>query len=106
MHTLQGGCSAPVAAHAKIKNEELTIEGAVWSLNGDQTRRGTLSKCLKNLERREGPGFEVFSSLAAEGEDWKSELAAAESAGKELAERLLDQGAGEILAEAKRQNAQ
>ncbi len=43
MRRLEGGCSAPVAAHAEVVaaqggGEVIRIDGGVWSLNGKDTR--------------------------------------------------------------------
>ena len=68
---LEGGCQVPIAAHAQLKDGQLTIEGLVGSLDG------------KTL---------VKESMQGKPEE-------AESIGTSLAEKLLSQGAGEILAE-------
>lgn len=34
LKTLGGGCSAPVAVSSSLEKDELTITGAVWSLDG------------------------------------------------------------------------
>ncbi len=43
MRRLEGGCSAPVAAHAEVvaaqgEGEIIRIDGGVWSLDGKDTR--------------------------------------------------------------------
>jgi len=68
---LGGGCQVPMAAHAEVRREELTLVGVVVSLDGERAVRG------------EGSG--------ATDE--------AQSIGETLAERLLAQGADKILAE-------
>ena len=68
---LEGGCQVPIAAHAQLSDEQLIIEGLVGSLDG------------KTL---------IKSSMEGKPED-------AEALGTALAEKLLSQGAGEILAE-------
>lgn len=68
---LEGGCQVPIAAHAQLKDGKLTIAGLVGSLDG------------KTL---------IKDSLEGKPED-------AEALGTSLAEKLLSQGAGEILAE-------
>lgn len=37
LRTLGGGCSAPVAVCSSLIGKELSITGAVWSLNGQTT---------------------------------------------------------------------
>jgi len=68
---LEGGCQVPIAAHARLNNGKLFIEGLVGSLDG--------RTLIKN-------------STEGRPED-------AERLGTALAETLLSQGAGEILAE-------
>ena len=68
---LEGGCQVPIAAYAQLMDGKVVIDGLVGSLNGE-----TLIK-----DRMEG-----------KPED-------AESIGTRLAEKLLSQGAGSILAE-------
>jgi len=68
---LEGGCQVPIAAHAQLKDGQLIIEGLVGSLDG------------KTL---------IKNSIQGKPED-------AGPLGTALAEKLLSQGAGEILAE-------
>ena len=68
---LEGGCQVPIAAYAQLKDGQLILEGLVGSLDG------------KTL---------IKESMQGKPEE-------AESLGTILAEKLLSQGAGEILAE-------
>jgi hydroxymethylbilane synthase len=68
---LEGGCQVPIAGHATLNGGGIALEGLVGSVSGDRIIR----------DRIEGSPEE------------------AEALGTELAERLLGQGAGEILAE-------
>jgi hydroxymethylbilane synthase len=68
---LEGGCQVPIAANARLEDGKLIIQGLVGSLDG------------KTL---------IKDSMEGKPED-------AESLGTALAEKLLSQGAGEILAE-------
>ncbi|NOZ69046.1 MAG: hydroxymethylbilane synthase [Deferribacteres bacterium] len=84
LERLEGGCQVPIAAHAQLENRTgsaesatLFIEGLVGSLDGKTIIRDSL---------RAGPGE-------------------AESAGKTLAEKLLSEGAEEILKEVYGQNS-
>lgn len=43
LKTLGGGCSAPVAVSSSLKKNELTITGAVWSLDGKTEITSTCS---------------------------------------------------------------
>jgi len=70
LRRLGGGCQVPLAAHARVKQERLELAGIVVSLDGTRAVRGT----------EVGPQAE------------------AETLGQRLAEKLLTEGAREILA--------
>ena len=67
---LEGGCQVPIAGHAVLEGEQLRLRGLVGSTDGRQIVANSIS----------GP------------------RADAEALGTRLAEQLLDQGAGTILA--------
>ncbi len=69
LHRLEGGCQVPMAAYGTINGSEITITGIVAEIDG--------SKIIKQVIT--GP------------------VTDAEKIGNELAERLIDMGAGEIL---------
>ncbi|OCG01166.1 hydroxymethylbilane synthase [Gilliamella sp. wkB112] len=68
---LQGGCQVPIACYAKLTNEVLTIHGLVGRIDGSKITQVKL----------------------------QSSGIPAEELGKQLAKRLLEQGADEILQE-------
>ena len=68
---LEGGCQVPIAGHAILEDDDLWLRGAVGSEDGREV-------------------------LRAEGRRARAEAA---ELGNEVAEALLTQGAGEILAE-------
>jgi hydroxymethylbilane synthase len=70
---LEGSCKIPIAAYAQIEDDELSIEGMVASLDGSRLLRAKL----------------------------KGSRAEAKELGVKLAQRLVEQGAAEILAEIK-----
>jgi hydroxymethylbilane synthase len=70
---LEAGCRAPVAALARATGQALSLEAAVFAADGSRLLRA----------RSEGAAVD------------------AEAIGRELAERLLAQGAGELIAQAK-----
>jgi len=72
LSALSGGCTVPVAAHAAVADGRLDIEGLVATLNGKRVIRDSLS----------GPPLQ------------------AEDIGRRLADRMLSQGAAQILREA------
>jgi hydroxymethylbilane synthase len=73
LHGLRGGCSVPVGAHARVRGEAIVLSAGVFSPAGDRALR-----------------------VEIEGSD-------PEALGAEAARRLLDQGAGEVLAEVERE---
>lgn len=68
-HALEGGCQVPIAAYAVLEGDQIWIRGLVASTDG----------ALQLFDEVRGPRSE------------------AEALGKALAERLLEQGAGDIL---------
>ena len=71
LERLEGGCQVPIAAHATVAGESLTLDGLIASVDGSRLVRGQIA------------------GLAG----------AARSLGAQLAERLLSQGGHEILQE-------
>ncbi len=71
LRRLEGGCQVPIAAHAKLMEEKIVIDGLVGSVSGDRIIRS----------RSEGRPEE------------------AKAVGVKLAEDLLSKGADKILAE-------
>jgi hydroxymethylbilane synthase len=72
LRSLGGGCQFPIAAHATVDRELLTLKGLVASPSGEEILRDTLA----------GP------------------LDQPEGIGSQLAERLLQHGAGSLLNDA------
>jgi len=96
MRRLEGGCSAPVAAHAQVDGLGLSIEAAVWSLDGRRTVRASGQILLSDTIAQRSQGATECAMIGLSVQEW----AAAEEAGLRLAGRMLAQGAGEILREA------
>ena len=71
LRELEGGCQVPIGVNTKIENDHLTLVGMVASLDGKQVLKDTVS-----------------------GNRTESE-----QLGKDLAAKLREQGAGDILAE-------
>jgi hydroxymethylbilane synthase len=67
--SLQGGCQVPIAGHARIEGDQLTLDGLVASLDGREQIRGT-----RRGARRDAAAM-----------------------GAELGQFLLDNGAARIL---------
>ncbi|WP_081616916.1 MULTISPECIES: hydroxymethylbilane synthase [unclassified Thioalkalivibrio] len=74
---LEGGCQVPLAAHATLDGDRLHLDGLVGAVDGSQLLRRQV----------EGPRGD------------------AEALGVQLAEQLLELGAGELLAAAHAENA-
>ena len=69
LKSLQGGCQVPIGAYSRIENDMITLEGMVASIDGKAVIRDKIEGSIGNPEK----------------------------VGEELAERLLQQGAGEVL---------
>ncbi|MBF0414711.1 MAG: hydroxymethylbilane synthase [Magnetococcales bacterium] len=67
--TLQGGCQTPIAGHAVLDGDHLKLEGRVLSLDGQTCYAGSIAGLLHE----------------------------AEGLGEQLAKRLLDAGAAQLL---------
>ncbi|MCT7903692.1 Porphobilinogen deaminase [Candidatus Ornithobacterium hominis] len=74
LRRLEGGCTAPIGALAKVKGKEMHFQGAILSLGGEQ-----------KVEVEE-----------------KFEFSEATQAGTEMAEKALAKGAGDIVEQIKR----
>ncbi|MDX2191789.1 MAG: hydroxymethylbilane synthase [Gemmatimonadales bacterium] len=74
LHRLEGGCQVPVAAHATVQGESLTLLGRVIGLGGDRLAAGERTARARDVQE-------------------------AAALGGALAERLLGEGADAILAE-------
>ena len=86
LHTLGGGCSVPVGVHSSAQKSRLEIEGAVFSLDGSEMVKDSIAVQLP--ENHHALPLEEWSTVS-------------ERVGTDLAKRLLDRGAGPILAKAK-----
>src|SRR5215210_2616489 len=75
LRSLGGGCQVPIAAHAEVEGGRLKLDGLVAALDGSRVLRESL----------EGDAGE------------------AQRVGEELAARLLERGAGELLGESNAQ---
>lgn len=78
---LHGGCTTPLAAHARIEAGSLQIEGMVGSLDGTKVVRAAMQDWI--------------------GSPAEENIAIAHRLGRELAEKLLEEGAAEMLEESR-----
>ena len=90
LHTLGGGCSVPVGVHSDLTQNtgKICITGAVFSLDGSDMVKEKLERDLPVQYTEQSP------------EDW---IAFADKFGCDLAQCLLDKGAGPILEKAKQE---
>jgi len=86
--TLNGGCSAPIAAHAVLSSNTLTMTGRVIALDGQELLSDEVSIPLAT------DASELNTSAGT------LDLTAADKLGSSMATRLLDAGAQRILEEA------
>ncbi|XP_022531810.1 hydroxymethylbilane synthase, b isoform X1 [Astyanax mexicanus] len=103
---LEGGCSVPVAVHTEVKNSQLYLTGAVYSLDGSDSLKDTMQTTVSsdNQEEQEKVDEKVqrvgVTALKVSG----AAQDAAEKLGVDLANLLLSKGAKEILTVARQLN--
>ncbi|KAM9853789.1 porphobilinogen deaminase-like isoform 2-T2 [Aulostomus maculatus] len=104
---LEGGCSVPVAVHTEVKESQLYLTGAVYSLDGSDSLKETMQtsiaptaadKCVEEVDERVQRVGVTASKICGESQN------AAERLGIELASLLLGKGAKEILTVARQNN--
>ncbi|CAL8350686.1 unnamed protein product [Lota lota] len=106
LRQLEGGCSVPVAVHTELKDSQLYLTGAVYSLDGSdslkETMQASLSAGAERVDDRVDERVQRVGVTAAKisGPDQDS----AEKLGTGLANLLLSKGAKEILAVARQLN--
>uniref|UniRef100_A0A8C5GQV7 Porphobilinogen deaminase n=1 Tax=Gouania willdenowi TaxID=441366 RepID=A0A8C5GQV7_GOUWI len=98
---LEGGCSVPVAVHTELKDSQLYLTGAVYSLDGSDSLKETMETSVAN-------GDEVDEQLQRVGVTANQICGEvqdrAEQLGVQLADLLLSKGAKEILTVARQLN--
>ncbi|KAJ8672783.1 hypothetical protein QAD02_004043 [Eretmocerus hayati] len=104
---LGGGCSAPVGVCSTLENKELSITGAVWSLDGNTFIKDSL-KCKLYMPNDDGeppkkcPYREPRTYCGVvPGNINAISLYGAEQLGKDVAENLIKQDALEIMSDAR-----
>ncbi|KAG7222437.1 hypothetical protein INR49_016258 [Caranx melampygus] len=102
---LEGGCSVPVAVHTEVKDSQLYLTGAVYSLDGSDSLKDTMQTSVAaGDESSEGVDEKVqrvgvtASKISGAAQD------RAERLGVDLANLLLSKGAKEILTVARQLN--
>ncbi|XP_057207040.1 hydroxymethylbilane synthase, b [Triplophysa rosa] len=104
---LEGGCSVPVAVDTEVKNSQLYLTGAVYSLDGSDSLKETMQTSINSnnqIEEQEKVDEKVqrvgITALKVSGEDQD----AAVKLGVDLGILLLSKGAKEILTVARQLN--
>ncbi|XP_060901975.1 porphobilinogen deaminase-like isoform X1 [Labrus mixtus] len=105
LRRLEGGCSVPVAVHTELKDSQLYLTGAVYSLDGSDSLKETMQtsitaagKSLEGVEKRVQRVGVTATKISGEAQD------RAERLGTDLANLLLSKGAKEILTVARQLN--
>lgn len=103
---LEGGCSVPVAVNTDIKDSQLYMTGAVYSLDGSDCLKETMQTSITaDNQPPEGGDEESAQYVGVTATKIPSStLAAAERLGIDLANLLLSKGAKEILTVARQLN--
>ncbi|XP_018428198.1 PREDICTED: porphobilinogen deaminase [Nanorana parkeri] len=105
MRRLEGGCSVPVAVSTILKDSQLYLTGAVYSLDGSECLKETMQRCVvfQNEEGECPDDNAQHVGITALGIPHKAQEAA-EYLGADLADLLLSKGAKEILTVARQLN--
>ena len=92
LSTLEAGCHAPVAAHAALSGDDLRIHAVAYALDG--LRRVGLDRTVPLL-----PGYARTpgSGNGADAADDANPIVRAARAGTDVARRLLERGAADIV---------
>ncbi|XP_053861691.1 porphobilinogen deaminase isoform X2 [Malaclemys terrapin pileata] len=105
MRHLEGGCSVPVAVSSMLKDSQLYLTGAVYSLDGSDSLKDTMQTGVNYPQQNEeGPNDDTqYVSITAKNVPRHAQEAA-ENLGLELASLLLSKGAKRILSVARQLN--
>ncbi|GAA3937691.1 hydroxymethylbilane synthase [Microbacterium soli] len=89
---LEAGCQAPMAAHARVRDDEIRVRAVVYEPGGDRRIGVDVTESLnRGYIRRNGSGN---GANAADGAD---PMHAIRAFGMSAAHRLLEQGAADLL---------
>ncbi|XP_036392352.1 porphobilinogen deaminase-like [Megalops cyprinoides] len=105
MRHLEGGCSVPVAVHTEVRDSQLYLTGAVYSLDGSESLKETMQTSIEQDNQVEEEVDEKVQRVGVTATN-VSRVAqdAAEKLGIDLAKLLLSKGAREILTVARQLN--
>jgi len=99
LRALEGGCSVPIGVNSTLAPTSITLCGGVWSLDGKDYLKEELSVEFTSPPAKQP---KTATHIGIVGNNLcPAELDAAEKCGKQLADRLLSQGAERILQQAR-----
>ncbi|KAG8141677.1 hypothetical protein E2320_007249, partial [Naja naja] len=102
MKHLEGGCSVPVAVSTLLKDGQLYLTGAVYSLDGSDSLQETMQRNVNfSLENEDGPDDNLQHVGITARSIPRLAQEAAERLGQEVADLLLSKGAKQILSVAR-----
>nr|XP_020476399.1 porphobilinogen deaminase isoform X1 [Monopterus albus] len=102
---LEGGCSVPVAVHTEVKDSQLYLTGAVYSLDGSDSLKDTMQTSITAADKSLEEVDERVQRVGVTATKISGEVKArAERLGVDLADLLLSKGAKEILMVARQLN--
>lgn len=97
LRKLEGGCSVPVAVHTEITPSRLMLKAGVFSIGGAQAVIDSMDTGLTNEPGKLGSGLLSTHAGVVGTASLGADSIAAETLGIELAKKLLDNGAKQIL---------
>ncbi|XP_046563147.1 porphobilinogen deaminase-like isoform X2 [Haliotis rubra] len=105
----KAGCSEPVGAHSILKNGVLTLKGAVFTADGKEAifdeETITLPNGLKGATEELRSGLKQYSCIVPGRGNEPRAFQAAETLGTDLADRMIKNGAEDILITVRKQIA-
>ncbi|KAJ7990449.1 hypothetical protein DPEC_G00300430 [Dallia pectoralis] len=105
LRQLEGGCSVPVAVHTEVKDGQLYLTGAVYSLDGSNSLKNTMQTGVDSDREGVEPVDERLQRVGVTADNVPGPAQdAAEKLGLDLANLLLSKGAKEILTVARQLN--
>uniref|UniRef100_A0A4W5P778 hydroxymethylbilane synthase n=1 Tax=Hucho hucho TaxID=62062 RepID=A0A4W5P778_9TELE len=105
LRRLEGGCSVPVAVHTEVKDSQLYLTGAVYSLDGSDSLKETMQTSIDSDNKVEEQVDERVQRVGVTANNMPGPAQdASEKLGLDLANLLLSKGAKEILTVARQLN--
>lgn len=106
MRTLNGGCSTPIGCYSKFYGDKYSLHGVVLNANGSKHVHHTVEGVLKyEIQRPENTPVSYTNTKFGVMVDslYEDEINKAERLGDELAYKLIEMGASDILKEVRSQ---